>query len=412
VPSPAGPRIVSPAPVARAAGPAAAIYPPAAAEPTPQVRTNSYEPPQSWYDDCDLDAGAARLLWYGLSKNSRRTYETARSNYVLFCAHRGLTPFPATATILCSWVHSLSERRLQHKTIKLYITGLKSRHIDLGISTEGFRDDRLDRVVRGCKRENPPAPGPRTQRMPITRPILLQLLANLDPTRPEDVTLRAAFCLAHAAFLRIGEFTWSPKDLANGQEEFAKWKLTRQCIQILPNRNRMLLTIPTSKGDWGREGVTLTLSGAADAACPINAIREMDRICPRWTPLSPLFERPPNDRDEQVAFTKEYVVNQLRALCWNMDLPGYFSGHSFRRGSATSAHNAGLSEAEIKVLGRWKSDSVKRYIDHHPGYLETLAERFQNAPEIFNPPARYPLHWHHNDPQEDDPQLPPGYDEL
>jgi hypothetical protein len=331
-------------------------------EPAPLTRTNIYEPPQSWYDDCDLEAGAARLLWYGLSRNTRRTYETARNSYVLFCAHRGLTPFPANSTILCSWVHSLSERRLQHKTIKLYITGLKSPHIELGISTEGFGDDRLDRVVRGCKRENPPAPGPgpRMQRMPITRPILLQLLAGMDPTSPQEVMLRATFCLAHAAFLRIGEFTWSPKDLAHGQAEFVKCKLTRQCIQIFPARNVMLLMIPTSKSDWGREGVTLTISGASDTACPIAAIQEMDRICPRATPLSPLFKRPLNDRDEQVAFSKEYVVNQLQAMCWNIDLPGYFSGHSFHRGSATSAHNAGLSEAEIKVLERWKSDSVKR----------------------------------------------------
>jgi hypothetical protein len=177
---PAGPRPASAVPVAAAA-----------AEPAPLTRTNNYEPPQSWYDDCDLEAGAAKLLWYGPSRNlnSRRTYGTARNSYVLFCAHRGLTPLPANSTILCSWVHSLAERRLQHETIKL--------------------------VVRGCKRESPPAsgPGPRMQRMPLTRPILSQLLAGMDPTNPEEVTLRAAFCLAHAAFLRIGKFTWSPKDM-------------------------------------------------------------------------------------------------------------------------------------------------------------------------------------------------------
>ena len=38
------------------------------------------------------------------------------------------------------------------------------------------------------------------------------------------------------------------------------------------------------------------------------------------------------------------------------------SSHSLRKGGATAAANAGVSEDEIKAHGRWKSDAVKGYI--------------------------------------------------
>ena len=39
-----------------------------------------------------------------------------------------------------------------------------------------------------------------------------------------------------------------------------------------------------------------------------------------------------------------------------------FSGHSLRRGGATSLALRGVSDALIQVLGRWQSDAYKRYI--------------------------------------------------
>ena len=96
-------------------------------------------------------------------------------------------------------------------TIKLCLTGLRSYCVDLGLVADltAFEDLRLQRILRGIKifhaaRETEPR-----ERLPITRDILLRLTTELDQNTHEGATFYAAFCLAFAAFLRIGEFTWS-----------------------------------------------------------------------------------------------------------------------------------------------------------------------------------------------------------
>ena len=46
-----------------------------------------------------------------------------------------------------------------------------------------------------------------------------------------------------------------------------------------------------------------------------------------------------------------------------VDLPvQFFSAHSFRIGAATSAAMLGMSDAMIRNMGRWSSNTFKRYI--------------------------------------------------
>ena len=40
----------------------------------------------------------------------------------------------------------------------------------------------------------------------------------------------------------------------------------------------------------------------------------------------------------------------------------HYNTHSFRIGAATSAQDSGISDANIQMLGRWKSDAYKLYI--------------------------------------------------
>ncbi|CCX32755.1 Similar to PREDICTED: hypothetical protein LOC100635540 [Amphimedon queenslandica]; acc. no. XP_003390264 [Pyronema omphalodes CBS 100304] len=83
----------------------------------------------------------------------------------------------------------------------------------------------------------------------------------------------------------------------------------------------------------------------------------------------PLFQRS-NGRP----FTRNYVIDSLRSLT-AAQIPGHFSGHSFRRGAAATAQKAGLPQFQNQLLGRWKSDAFRAYVDADPSDITRLARR-------------------------------------
>ena len=62
-------------------------------------------------------------------------------------------------------------------------------------------------------------------------------------------------------------------------------------------------------------------------------------------------------------FSRQLVTQTIRDCLESRGYTGHYSGHSLRRGAATSARGAGLSKDEIQLLGRWKSDCYRLYIE-------------------------------------------------
>jgi hypothetical protein len=243
----------------------------------------------------------------------------------------------------------------------------------MGFPTSGiFDNDRLKRIIRGIKRFHGEADT--RERLPITRDILLQLLRCL-PRWETDITqanLYAAVCVAFAEFLRVGEFTWSSTDRALGPGGFPRWHVTRQSVTFAADGSRVYLCIPASKSDPFRHSVTITLAATGDSACPVAALRNLFHRFPQSTPTDPLFARAHGH-----PFSRHYFIAALRACLRHLGIGGHYSSHSFRRGAATSARRAGLSDSEIQLLGRWQSDAYKRYIDIHPEQLYLISRRHQ-----------------------------------
>jgi len=257
--------------------------------------------------------------------------------------------------------------------MKLYLVGIKSYQLDLGIDCTAFRDPRLERTIQGIKRDHN-EPECRI-RSPLLRPQLLTLLCHLQGSDYDKVTLRAAFSLAFAAFLRVGEFTYMESDKQLGSS-FSKWFLTKSSIQVACNDSHMELTIPVSKTDPFRKGVTVTIAATQDEGCPVRAIRQLWASDTHRPPEAPLFCI---GKYKQQAFTREHVVQRLQHLASLTGLSkGKWNGHSFRRGAATWASQVGITEPEIQTLGRWRSDAYKAYIEYTSQERIALSQRFQH----------------------------------
>ncbi|PPR00185.1 hypothetical protein CVT26_009053 [Gymnopilus dilepis] len=214
----------------------------------------------------------------------------------------------------------------------------------------------LERVIRGIKRFH--GEKDRKPKLPITLDIL-QKLAGVpgDLTIAGNASFDAAIKLAWAGFLRCGEFT-----LNSGEKFNSAVHLTRGSVTFLPSFEQpdyIRLDIPASKTDPFRKGVSLLISAVPGAStCPVTALKRLCTINPQPTD-APLFADPsgaPLSRNSFISLLK----SRLTALGFDASL---FAGHSFRHGAASAAAAVGYAEHEIQLLGRWRSDAYKLYID-------------------------------------------------
>lgn len=213
----------------------------------------------------------------------------------------------------------------------------------------------VQQLIRGIKRYH----GKRDikRKLPIRLPVLRELLQHLSPsTNPGHLTVYTAACVAFAGFLRASEFTVKSK-----KKFSTATHPTRRSVEFFPdiaNPTHARLSLPASKTDPFHKGVSIYLAAAPGAAtCPIAALKHLfkDDVADLD---GPLFRNPDGS-----ALTHDFFVatvrEALQAARYNSQ---EFSGHSFRRGAASSAAAPGYQDHEIQLLGRWLSDAYKGYI--------------------------------------------------
>jgi integrase len=317
-------------------------------------------------------------LWHGISASTRRSYGSAPRSFVDFCRLRGLRApfFPATAERVGPWIAQVADHlvrdtgSLSTKSLKRRITALRSHHTDLGIDTSGITSTRVERVIAGAHRYH--GTRRREQPLPITLPILLRMLSHIQrhPSsyggRVGHLAVMAAFSLMFACFMRMGEATYQAFD--------PRFDLSRSSVHLPSSLDEVpTITIPASKTDPWRAGVTVVIPVGGDA-CPVRLLRLYFAAAPA-TPSSPLFSF--GSRPFSRATLARYLTSALNAC-------GYagtaYSGHSFRRGAATWASSIGMTPTEIKTLGRWNSDCFRLYVDAGPPTHAAAGRRLLNTP--------------------------------
>ena len=254
------------------------------------------------------------------------------------------------------FVGHLAEDGLTHQSIKVYLSAVRNLHVSAGLHDHFSRQmtPRIEQVLKGIKKANSKTATNRI-RLPITLEIMQKIRSVLDqePTNYTNILLWAACCLAFFGFLRCGEFTMPSKTAYDPETHLA---LADVALDDKENPSVIQVTIKQSKTDPFRQGVQLYLGRTGNLVCPVNAI--LAYLAVRDSSPGPLFKL----TDGSFLTRQQFAVLISNTLKLAGIDDKHYNTHSFRIGAATSAKEAGISDVQIKMLGRWKSEAYQLYV--------------------------------------------------
>jgi hypothetical protein len=126
------------------------------------------------------------------------------------------------------------------------------------------------------------------------------------------------------------------------------------------------LWLKRSKTDNTHEGVNIILARSSDSARPVAALETLFAL-DRQEPNCLLF------RFARTIFSRTNFLKRLKANLQDLGVkPDGFLGDSFRKGAAQHAHNSGVLNSQIQMLGRWTSDGFQVYFSINPAVLYHL----------------------------------------
>lgn len=163
--------------------------------------------------------------------------------------------------------------RLHHTSIKVYLSGIRSLHIDRGFSDPLVNCFQLQRVLRGIKGHQGPC---KSQHQPVTGDLMRVIHSVLSLSDYSQAMLWAACCLGFFGFLRAREFTVN--------EPF------NPAIHLTPldstsNLTCLRVQIKASKTDPFRQDCFIYLGHSCTSICPIAYLHGHGLAPGPWPPF-------------------------------------------------------------------------------------------------------------------------------
>jgi hypothetical protein len=305
---------------------------------------------------------ARSVLWQALAGNTRSTYKSAVNHLAGFCRTHKLTlTFPVDGDTLCLWMAS-SLRKLSFASMRVYLHGVATAHVELGFDSPivGPRSLTLWRMFRGMKRIQGAHAARR--RLPMTTTILQKLEAVQDVGSLTGACVRAAMWLATCGLLRSGEVAYRTKGsiplLRKDLSFHAADESELTSAATWASACYMKLHVAASKTDPFRQGVDVIVSNDKAMAAMLSYLQLRGPTHPEAVLLAT------TTGDAAPCLTVAALVSSTQGL---LDKAGVidsrlYLGHSFRKGGATSLHEAGMPDSLIKTMGRWLSFAFASYV--------------------------------------------------
>ena len=285
----------------------------------------------------------------GTASSTNNLYASKQRCFLRFCAARFLPPLPAgEVSHLLPYTALLASQGLHRSTISSHLAAI--RHYSI---INGHGDPTKEALMLGYARKGAASSSlPSPLREAVTLPTLLDFLSRLDLHSYDDSLFFAMASLAFFAFLRISEYT-----LANrfDPDRHLTWG------GIVFTGDGLTVHLRCSKGDRLRDGVTIHVGWSSSPVCAVSAMLHYRRITSSLAistlPQAPLFTDATGH-----PINPTWFADKLKQEAFKSGLRGDVTPHSLRIGAATTAWRAGFSDSQIQTLGRWKSDSFKKYL--------------------------------------------------
>ena len=238
------------------------------------------------------------------------------------------------------------------------LAAIRNLHLMNGQKAEALEDPRLKQVKMALAKEV----RVKESRDPISSEDLKKIFASWKEDSGNCRMLKAALSLGFFGMLRIGEITAS-KGAANPAItlDSLDWK-----------KGHLEVKLWRSKSDRTARGTTVVIPKTGSAICPHGTLKAYLEVRPRQVG-GPLFLWADGYPLSGVELRKE-----LQAGCRRAGVTGNINGHSLRIGGATALAEKGVSVERIMELGRWKSDSVRRYLKNPKEGLAEIASLMEN----------------------------------
>ena len=229
-------------------------------------------------------------------------------------------------------------------SILSYLSALGYAHKLMGFvdPTSNFA---VQKALKGAMKVHPTV----DVRLPITINILQQMSLALDHTISNPylrLLFRSMYTIAFFGLMRVGEITKSlDGEQAVNFDQFRMYE------------NHLIITISKFKHNMKRQPFDLVMvKQQLKEICPLTNLIEYIRV--RGTNPGPLFCLPDGSPVPRELFIR-HLKNTISFCGLSTKL---FKSHSFRIGGASFYAELGLSDEQIRLIGRWKSDAFKKYI--------------------------------------------------
>lgn len=287
--------------------------------------------------------------------NTKRTYRTHQRAYTKFCELMQCPLVPASNTFLCMYAAYLA-RFLLPQSVCVYINFVGLLHKELGLPNPLTDNWVLSTVLNGIKRVlgTPPKP-----RLPITVDLLLGIKSRLNLNSSRHASFWAICLVSFFGLFRkshllpVSTQSFDPKKLFTR----ADFSLHHSCL---------LITVRWSKTiQLGQRTIAIPLiANPSSPLCPVTAVKQAFSLTQKCLPHFQALCWYDSSLFKNSVFTYKSFMTCMKQCLTELGVtPDRYGTHSFRRGGATFALEAGVSLDTISLLGDWKSDAMFLYLN-------------------------------------------------